>query len=114
MSHGFRLGPKARPSPATAARAAPPRGLIAAGRSAFHPGQFIYAVLSDSERPPSILRIRFGSPNAFMPDVVGLRPVRPRNALTRELNCRSSVSMPVTVKTRLRGRQLAANVRNAS
>ena len=51
------------------------------------------AVLSDSERPPSIWRIRLGSPSAFMPNVVGLRPVRPRNTLTRELNCCSSVSM---------------------
>ena len=34
------------------------------------------AVLSDGERPRSIWRIRFGSPNTFMPKVVGLRPVR--------------------------------------
>ena len=41
--------------------------------------------LSDSERPRPIWRTRLGSPNAFMPKVVGLRPVRRRNALTREL-----------------------------
>ena len=38
------------------------------------------AVLSDSERPPSIWRTRFGSPSALIPNVVGLRPVRRRNA----------------------------------
>ena len=51
------------------------------------------AVLSDSERPPSIWRIRFGSPSAFMPNVVGLRLVRPRNTLTADLNCCFRVSM---------------------
>ena len=68
------------------------------------------AVLSDGERPWSIWRIRFGSPTAFMPNVVGLRPVRRRNALTREVNCCSSVSMPVTAKTRLQGHQPVGNV----
>ena len=71
------------------------------------------AVLSDSERPRSIWRNRFGSPNAFMPKVVGLRPVRPRNALTRDLNSCSSVSMPITVKSHSQARQLIGNVLNA-
>ena len=41
------------------------------------------------------LALRFGSPTAFMPSVVGPMPVRLRNALTRELNCCSRVSMAV-------------------
>ena len=57
------------------------------------------AVLSDSERPGSISRIRFGSPTAFMPNVVGLTRARLRNALTRDLNCLSSVIMSERCKT---------------
>ena len=76
------------------------------------------AVLSDSERPPSIWRIRFGSPSAFMPNVVGLRPVLPRNAFSRVLNCSSrvcmravpTVSWPVTLKGPLPGSQLLGNL----
>ena len=52
------------------------------------------AVLSVGERPPSIRRSRLGSPNAILPSLVGLSRVRSRNALTRELNCFSSVIMP--------------------
>ena len=50
------------------------------------------------------------SSHLVVPNVVGLRPVRPRNALTRELNCCSSASMVVTVKIRLQGRQSVENV----
>ena len=46
------------------------------------------------ERPRRIWRIRFGSPSAFLPNAVGLRPERPRNASTRDLKCSSSVSLP--------------------
>ena len=49
------------------------------------------AVRSDGERPPWIWRIRFGSPTAFRPNAVGLRPVLLRNAFTRELNSCSNV-----------------------
>ena len=76
------------------------------------------AVLSDSERPPSIWRIRLGSPTACMPSVVGLRPVLPRNAFSRVLNCSSrvcmravpTVSWPVTLKGPLPGSQLLGNL----
>ena len=71
------------------------------------------AVHSDGERPRPIWHIRFGSPSALMPNAVGLKPVRPRNALTRVLNCCSSVFMPVTVKHRFRARQLLGNLLSA-
>ena len=67
------------------------------------------AVLSDSERPPSIWRTRFGSPSALIPNVVGLRPVRRRNALSREANCCSSVRMARTLKTCSQARQHVGN-----
>ncbi|MDE2980138.1 MAG: hypothetical protein OXU74_02990 [Gemmatimonadota bacterium] len=51
-------------------------------------------VLSDGERPRPVWRIKFGSPSAFLSNAVGLTHERPRNALTREMNCLSSVSMP--------------------
>ena len=53
------------------------------------------AVLSDGERPRPIWRITFGSATAILPNAVGLTPERPRNSLTHEMNCFSSVfSMP--------------------
>ena len=76
------------------------------------------AVLSDGERPRSIWRNRLGSPTACMPSVVGLRPVLPRNAFSRVLNCSSrvcmravpTVSWPVTLKGPLPGSQLLGNL----
>ena len=63
------------------------------------------AVLSVGERPRWIWRIRFGSPTTRLPNLVGLMPVRGRNALTRSANNCSSVSMTRTVKTDWGGRQ---------
>ena len=51
------------------------------------------AVLSVSERPRSIWPIRFLSPTASRPNVVGPIPVRSRNAAIRDLTYSSSVSM---------------------
>ena len=44
------------------------------------------AVPSDDEGPTPIRRCRLGSPGALTPNGVTLRPVRSRNAFTRELN----------------------------
>ncbi len=52
------------------------------------------AVLSDGERPRPICRMKFGSPSAFIPNAVGLKPERSRNALTRDKNCSSNVITP--------------------
>ena len=51
------------------------------------------AVLSVSERPHSIRRTRLGSPNAILPNLVGLKRVPSRKASTCDLNCCSNVIM---------------------
>ena len=71
---GSRAPPDCRPYPATNART----------RS---------AVRSVGERPASNRRTRCGSPNAILPNLVGLRPVLSRNALSRDPKYSSSVSM---------------------
>ena len=70
-------------------------------------------VLSVGERPRASPRIRCGSPTALRPNVVGLMPLLSRNASTRDLNCCSHVSMPVTVKAEKQVRQPMENLPSA-
>jgi len=51
------------------------------------------AVASVGERPRRKFRTREGSPTAWRPNSVGLKPVRSRNSSTVEWNCSVSVFM---------------------